>query len=1053
MKCLLVSESFRNKRKSAFGVDFGKCANRFLNLLDIEDPGALVDFSMAPVRVGKKSPKKAVKQDGIKGQSSILKFFATASTSKMPTQVENFPVVPENRTPEKVFAMKCNPSLPEPSPEIVQKTPEIRQQKKQIRNKFKVEKSSAASGMATLAKRKANPSPSPRKPLDNQVAVSPLTKKVKSESEGGKSPIVTFSDELEKALMESFDFSFEENFVPKPSRSLDFNPELVQSLAVKSQPLPKETIKRNCDFSKIEAPAIPDAPVTETEMKTAQNLPNVYFRYTVENIIESNGSKVLTLKSFLTGESVECILSGLWIRTEVVVGDTVNAFATSGFPLKIDNSAGLLVVNPDFLISGTSVVSGLFCRRKAVLAQSIRGCDPGNKEMLVGTILHSIFQRTVKAGSIDERFLKDLVQAELMEPSTLLTLYAMDKSEKELSEEIMRILPAIVDWLRRYYGAVLTGNYVTSGFIEPKKPLLPQWRGKVTEVVDIEENIWSPRFGLKGKIDLSVRVRSVGASIEDVLPLELKTGKPSYSPEHMGQVVLYSMMMDDRRKSREPVDSDFGGLLVYLRDGSTATIKSRTSERRDLVMRRNEMAKIYSRKVVKCDEEEEGFQLPVLPEVISHRKACEKCPYLVACAAYQKVVEKTEYPEDHPMSVLVPAAVGHLSASQLAYYKKWTLLMSLESQDAVKQRTRDDYSTNNNDIWTMSAEDREKKGDGLSDMVLRSGEKAEFQSARRILHKFVKRTGTKIGVGLNVDDYVIVSSSDGVFLALAAGYVVKLDTDSIVLGLDRDLTGNFNGNLTKEFRIDKTGNSMDFSTAICRGYLLQLMDDSTSCEELRRVIIDREVLPKVKKYSLSKCLSAKDVIKELNERQQRAVIHVLMSQKYALVRGVPGSGKTRLVVALLRTLAARMNKTVLLVSYTHSAIDNVLCKLLREHGEEFGARNVVRLGNASRVRDDVMEVSDDVLTRDVRTVADLEALYASKTVVATTCLSLAHPMFARGRKFDVCIIDEAAQAPQLAAIGPLFFAEKFVLVGDPHQLPPVVVSDSAKLMFSGILDP
>ncbi|CAG0925591.1 unnamed protein product, partial [Notodromas monacha] len=90
-----------------------------------------------------------------------------------------------------------------------------------------------------------------------------------------------------------------------------------------------------------------------------------------------------------------------------------------------------------------------------------------------------------------------------------------------------------------------------------------------------------------------------------------------------------------------------------------------------------------------------------------------------------------------------------------------------------------------------------------------------------------------------------------------------------------------------------------------------------------------------------------------------------------------------------------------------------------------------------------MEVSDDVLTRDVRTVADLEALYASKTVVATTCLSLAHPMFARGRKFDVCIIDEAAQAPQLAAIGPLFFAEKFVLVGDPHQLPPVVVSDSA----------
>jgi DNA replication ATP-dependent helicase Dna2 len=34
----------------------------------------------------------------------------------------------------------------------------------------------------------------------------------------------------------------------------------------------------------------------------------------------------------------------------------------------------------------------------------------------------------------------------------------------------------------------------------------------------------------------------------------------------------------------------------------------------------------------------------------------------------------------------------------------------------------------------------------------------------------------------------------------------------------------------------------------------------------------------------------------------------------------------------------------------------------------------------------------------------------------------------------------------LSALGPLFHAKKFVLVGDPEQLPPVVKSSKAKAM-------
>ena len=52
----------------------------------------------------------------------------------------------------------------------------------------------------------------------------------------------------------------------------------------------------------------------------------------------------------------------------------------------------------------------------------------------------------------------------------------------------------------------------------------------------------------------------------------------------------------------------------------------------------------------------------------------------------------------------------------------------------------------------------------------------------------------------------------------------------------------------------------------------------------------------------------------------------MMSENYILVRGMPGSGKSTTIVGLMRLLA-RLGASVLLVAYTNSAVDTVLCKL------------------------------------------------------------------------------------------------------------------------------
>lgn len=70
-------------------------------------------------------------------------------------------------------------------------------------------------------------------------------------------------------------------------------------------------------------------------------------------------------------------------------------------------------------------------------------------------------------------------------------------------------------------------------------------------------------------------------------------------------------------------------------------------------------------------------------------------------------------------------------------------------------------------------------------------------------------------------------------------------------------------------------------------------------------------------------------MRPLNRVQQKAIFRTIMAEEYVLIRGMPGSGKTTAIVALIRLLVA-LGKTVLLTSYTHSAVDNVLIKLIHE---------------------------------------------------------------------------------------------------------------------------
>ena len=65
----------------------------------------------------------------------------------------------------------------------------------------------------------------------------------------------------------------------------------------------------------------------------------------------------------------------------------------------------------------------------------------------------------------------------------------------------------------------------------------------------------------------------------------------------------------------------------------------------------------------------------------------------------------------------------------------------------------------------------------------------------------------------------------------------------------------------------------------------------------------------------------------LNREQRLAVAAAMSARDYALVVGMPGTGKTATIAFVARAMVA-MGKSVLISAYTNTAVDNLLLKIL-----------------------------------------------------------------------------------------------------------------------------
>ncbi|GAM83565.1 hypothetical protein ANO11243_015530 [Dothideomycetidae sp. 11243] len=728
-----------------------------------------------------------------------------------------------------------------------------------------------------------------------------------------------------------------------------------------------------------------------------------------------------------------------WLDTHCTPGayvHVVGQFSHNG-QITIDDAANLLILHPDHLVSATAVADSFDCLRKAVLQDRVKATNVTSKATVYGTILHELFQIALQKNRWDVDWLhQQLVQLVVKYIEGLFEAGAQDTNEA--LEFLTAKMPELRDWASHFVRGT-PGNEAKAQDRNGKTVNL-----SITKLLDVEEHVWSPMYGLKGNIDATVEIamEDEGGERHLTVPLELKTGKYQ-SAAHRAQTALYTLLLSDRYD----VEVQYG-VLFYMENSAVSRIPAVRNELRHMVMQRNELASYVRERLS-------------LPAMLKNEFKCGRCYAKTSCFLYHKLSEDGS-PETAGVGAKFSQVVAKLKPADQDFFKKWDELLTKEETEMFKFRR---------ELWTMLSHEREKLGRCFAEVIIEPGtcyENSDGQKINRFAYSFVKRSASPAfsftESQITVGEPIVISSEQGHF-ALANGYVTKVSAHRIGVAVDRrlhntrirqpgfDEVSNQSFAALMEvdmrakaahsrrhdldeqtiFRLDKDEFSNGMATV--RNNLLAIMDDDVfRSHELRDLIIQNRppiFRPAPTAYTLSGPASQM----QINPDQRAAIDKIMSAQDYALVLGMPGTGKTTTIAHIIRALVAR-GKSVLLTSYTHTAVDNILLKL------RDSSVSVLRLGVTAKIHPDVQEFAKlAALPRG--SIQELEEMYMTPQVVATTCLGINHQIFQK-RLFDYCIVDEASQITLPVCLGPIRMARTFVLVGDHYQLPPLVQNAEAR---------
>lgn len=748
-------------------------------------------------------------------------------------------------------------------------------------------------------------------------------------------------------------------------------------------------------------------------------------RFIVINVDLDHGSQGvhLLLVSDLSSYKYKCRLTGMWFSTKIVVGDVVNIKTTDWHEdngeFVITDTSGFIVVNPDNMIPCTSITSSLFCQRKSWLNEKFKGWGPAsNKAMTTGILVHELLQLVCMKKIYDKKEVYAALK-QMIESKQIISLaYDSSISESELMAEAEPYVPWMLEWVNKY---------ITGG----PSPLYEDTSGrkaKIIKIHDIEDNIWCHYYGLKGKVDISAEVVMSGGTnghlneTRAVLPLELKSGKASFSSEHVAQATMYSLMMDNRQHG-----SCSSGLLLYLKDGpKMKEIILKTLPKHSLIQRRNDYDQ-FSRKW------DEG------PEFKDSMRSCVSCEHLLDCSLMAKCFEEEKIEESDVMSELIPNVTSHLNSKDLMFFAEWVTLLNQELMAEKELSNRS--QTVDIPFWNESSISREEESKScLAKMVIvkqdekiyRFERSKDFVASLPQLSLTVSNWKIRERIALSLDEDQLSQGSKRDMIAIMTGYLNGISSDYIECSFDKDIQPSL---INMTFRIDLLGVS-SYGFAVNFSMILRLMapEDKMS-SDLRNVIINGQKMTFNQLMPANTVIIQKSILKNLSKDQKKIVIRILASDKYLLMKESSESSeaKIKIITGVIQMLV-QMQKSCLIVTQSMQSLDDILVSIVGVGVDKF-----LRIGAKIKCCEELLTKCEEDLMTKIKTVKEMAKFYDDQRIIGTTINRITgHPCFeARKDGFDYCIIDESSQMILSTCLAPLFRSTKFILIGKEGKEPTV----------------
>lgn len=193
--------------------------------------------------------------------------------------------------------------------------------------------------------------------------------------------------------------------------------------------------------------------------------------------------------------------------------------------------------------------------------------------------------------------------------------------------------------------------------------------------------------------------------------------------------------------------------------------------------------------------------------------------------------------------------------------------------------------------------------------------------------------------------------------------------------------------------------------------------------------------------------------KSLDPYQKKAVKRAVNCNNFFLIHGPFGTGKTTTIIELILQ-ETNLNHKLLVCSESNTAIDNILKKLRHTN------INFTRVGTSNKIPNYLQQYTLDYkinnqitgksITNEERQQIEKEILENSQVILTTN--SSAGSIILSDIQFHIAIIDEASQATIPSTLIPINKAEKFILIGDHKQLPPVVSSNNTKYLSKSLFE-